>query len=43
MKPMICFLLLALGACGGQQKTGTPLAAYDTGKGTGQRTDNLGA
>ena len=27
MKPMICFLLLALGACGGQQKTGTPLAA----------------
>ena len=27
MKPMICFLLLDLGACGGQQKTGTPLAA----------------
>ena len=27
MKPMICFLLLALGACGGQQKTESPLAA----------------
>ena len=27
MKPMICFLLLALGACGGQQKTESPLTA----------------